>query len=345
MSKTQDDKTGPDGFPGEVLNDYQDARREAERRKREQVLAQQRAHSVTANSVAEFREVVSQGWAGLVPHFLAAATARGNPGLQTFLVREVDRPKPAGVLRGWVIGELPEGICRWGDADRLLVLLQGGELVRATPMDNQRGSSTCPHDPRWTYRASGEWAPLAGAVSGTITGISRHRLEHPGITPQFLMNGATQGSQIVDLLRQRIGELSSDYGLPVEVEPISAEEDTSRISFHRFGFTGRVSSTKKRLKSLLLIAGWAFISWVMVLIAVASYNRTSQRFSDVLTLVALSVLASGPIAALVAGFPKHLKVKVSAKQSSDSKTSSGGGVGDFIHGATIGWVVGFLSRK
>lgn len=131
----------------------------------------------------------------------------------------------------------------------------------------------------------------------------------------------------------------------MEAEPISAEEDTSRLPFHRCGITGRVSSTKKRLKSLLLIVGWAFISWVMVLLAVASYNRTSQRFSDILTLVALSVIASGPIATLVAGFPKRLKVKVSAKQSSDSKTSSGGGVGDFIHGATIGWVVGLLSRK
>lgn len=136
MSKTQDDKSGPDGFPGEVLNDYQDARREADRRKREQLLAEQGARSFAADTATEFHEVVSQGSRGLVPHFLAAAQARGNPGLQTFLVREANRPRPVGVLRGWVIGELPEKNYRWGDTDRLLVLLEGGELVRATPKDS-----------------------------------------------------------------------------------------------------------------------------------------------------------------------------------------------------------------
>lgn len=312
MTNDWEGVSGSELLPDRVLNEYEDARREAERRKREQSLADQGVSASWAVAEAKFHETVGEAWTGLVPRFLQAAASKGNPEMETFLVHRTDRQRPVGVLRGWVIGELPLSDYGYRDKNRLLVLLETGQLLRATSMDNTYGTSTCPHEPRWTYRASGEWAPLRASVRGTITGMSRRRLKVSGITPDSLKDGVAQGRRVVSLLRERIGGLSADYDLPVDVGVAAAESDNSRIPFMRFGWGGRISSNRKRLQGLLWIVGWVVGSSLLLLAASLFDSVSPYVNSTILNWMILSGMLAGPIALLAAGLPKHLKVKATA---------------------------------
>ncbi len=296
--------------PPAGLNDYQEARRQGEQRRRQQSLEDESRSAFRVERERRFLTTLADGVDTLVPHFLNAAKAAGNPEMQTFLVRKNGQQRPVGVARGWVIGRLPTPVYNYDDVTNTLVLLETGELVRATRMDSGYGTSTCPHESRWTYKATGEWAPLTGTLTGNLKSLGR-RVELRSVVPDILIDGTNEAEKVLTMLRTRLGDISVSNNLPEVTGDLEYRADVSRVPFYRLGPTGRVSSNRKRLQGAFWLIAWMFAALTMWLIA-AYFQSDPGLLPQAMGWTAVGMVLLGPVLFFAVGFPKHLKVKATA---------------------------------